>query len=200
MAESPDELRQRISAERRRLSIADVLSRSENIRRNFLSRFESEIVEESLLGLYCPAKPNKENEPDPMPLLKNGALSKSHFAFPRVLNRFHRSMDFAIPINETDWAVGIYGMAEPRHELPAVKVEDIDMLVLPGIIFGEKGERMGRGAGFYDRFLNEARGALRVAFAYDFQVMRGSVPQETWDAPVDWIITDLRVIETRARF
>jgi len=199
MSESSDELRRRLTAERRGLSAEEVLRRSEKIRENFLGHFADKIEDDTLLGLYRPSEPNTENEPDPMPLLRTDAFARSHFAFPRVLNRFHRSMDFAIPIHASDWALGIYGLLEPRHELPGLKAEDIDVLIIPGVAFGVKGERIGRGVGFYDRFLNEARGALRVAFAYDFQVLAKAIPQETWDAPVDWIITDQRVIETHAR-
>lgn len=198
MSESADELRRRISAERRGLSTEETFKRSEKIRENFLTQFAAKIEDDTLLGLYRPGEPNIENEPDPMPLLQKEVLARSHFAFPRVLNRFHRTMDFAIPIHESDWALGIYGLLEPRHELPGLRAEEIDLLIIPGVVFGKKGERIGRGVGFYDRFLNEARGALRVAFAYDFQLLP-DVPQESWDAPVDWIITDQRVIETHAR-
>ncbi len=174
-------------------------SRSKKILDRFLDHFSGHLSDGSTLGLYRPGEPNVENEPDPYSLLQAEKLAKVHFAFPRVLDRFHRVMDFTIPMTSADWTLGVYGLPEPRFDLPAVKADELDILIIPGVVFGEQGERIGRGAGFYDRYLASAPGVLRVAFAYDFQVLRESIPQELWDARMDWIVTDRRVIESRAR-
>ena len=52
---------------------------------------------------------------------------------------------------------------------------------------------MGRGAGYYDRYLSQASQALRVSFAFDAQVM-DRVAQDVWDEKVDWIITESQMI------
>lgn len=199
MQESSAEIRQRIMAKRRMLSPETVTELSEKILANFLGHFSKHLSADSTLALYRPGEPNVENEPDPFPLLKAAPFSEVHFAFPRILDRFHRVMDFTIPMTKSDWGLGVYGLPEPRHELPGVKPDELDLLIVPGVAFGEEGERIGRGAGYYDRYLAAARGALRVAFAYDFQVLRQDVPQEPWDARMDWIVTERRVIESRAR-
>lgn len=199
MQESSADLRRRLSDERRKLSSEEVVQRSGKILKNFLDHFSGKLSDESTLGLYSPGEPNIENEPDPLPLREAKPLAKSHFAFPRVLNRFYREMDFTVPITTDDWALGVYGLPEPRHELPAVNASDLDLIIVPGVVFSEHGERIGRGAGYYDRYLAKAPGVLRVAFAYDFQVIPGVIPQEPWDARMDWIVTDRRVIESRAR-
>ncbi len=199
MAESSAEIRRRVALERRKLSVEEAAIRSGKILVNFVDKFGADLTSETTLGLYCPGEPNLEREADPLPLREIPALAPVHFAFPRVLNRFHRLMDFTVPMTTGDWALGVYGLPEPRHELPAVEAGDLDLLVVPGVVFGMGGERIGRGGGFYDRYLAQARGALRVAFAYDFQVLNEPIPQEPWDARMDWIITEKRVIESHAR-
>lgn len=199
MGESSAEIRQRIVAKRKMLPPEAVAELSGKIIKNFIDHFSGALSADSTFALYRPGEPNVDNEPDPFPILQAAPFSEVHFAFPRVLDRFHRIMDFTIPMTRGDWVLGVYGLPEPRHELPAVKPDELDLVIVPGVVFGEHGERIGRGAGFYDRYLAGARGALRVAFAYDFQVLQEEVPQEPWDARMDWIVTDRRVIQSRAR-
>jgi 5-formyltetrahydrofolate cyclo-ligase len=80
-----------------------------------------------------------------------------------------------------------------------VDTGDLEILVIPGVVFGIGGERIGMGAGFYDRFLVQAKGALRAGFAFDFQVLGEPIPQNPWDARMDVIVTDQRLIEVEAR-
>lgn len=101
-----------------------------------------------------------------------------------------------------DLVPGYYGILEPRKELileRSVNHRDIDIVVLPGSVFDESGGRLGYGGGFYDRFLaNEiSPSATRIALAYDFQV-RKKIAQESHDQPVDYIITEKRVIAGRS--
>jgi len=69
----------------------------------------------------------------------------------------------------------------------------IDLVIVPGLAFGDGGERLGRGAGFYDRFLRHRQlRAVRCGFAYELQVMPG-IPMQMHDAPLDMLVTDASV-------
>lgn len=79
-----------------------------------------------------------------------------------------------------------YGIPEPSGE----RISDesiIDMVVVPGVAFDRSGNRMGRGAGYYDRILKRVPQAKKVALAYDFQMV-GRVPVEPHDIPMDHVI------------
>lgn len=67
------------------------------------------------------------------------------------------------------------------------------VLFVPGCAFDETGGRMGYGGGFYDRFTEQYPALLRVALAYDIQLVP-EVPREAHDNPVDIIVTETRTI------
>jgi 5-formyltetrahydrofolate cyclo-ligase len=88
---------------------------------------------------------------------------------------------------------GYMGIPEPVTD-SQMKVEDIHMLVIPGVAFDLKGNRTGYGGGFYDRLLPRVKGDRTiVALAYEVQVF-DSLPCEPHDIPVDFIITEERII------
>jgi len=73
---------------------------------------------------------------------------------------------------------------------------EIEMVIVPGIVFDASGNRIGTGRGFYDRFLPLCRG-VRVGLAFDLQVMPEEIPHEVTDARLDIIITETRVLRFR---
>lgn len=82
---------------------------------------------------------------------------------------------------------GPYGISEPTG--PAVALEHIDVVIVPGLAFGPAGERLGYGKGYYDRVLPRlSRGALRVGVAFEAQL--GPLPTGPLDHPVDKVITE----------
>ncbi len=79
-----------------------------------------------------------------------------------------------------------FGIQEPKVE-ELVNPKDVDFAIIPGIAFDKKGNRLGRGKGFYDRFLKQTN-AFKVAVGYDFQII-DEVPVSSHDVPVDIVIT-----------
>lgn len=75
-----------------------------------------------------------------------------------------------------------------------VPVDRIDIAIIPGLAFDEKGGRIGTGDGYYDRLIPKLPITTRkVALAYEEQILQ-QVPVESYDKHVDIIITDKRVI------
>jgi 5-formyltetrahydrofolate cyclo-ligase len=91
------------------------------------------------------------------------------------------------------------GVLEPKPECACpVEPAAIDLIVVPGTAFDVHGARLGYGLGFYDRLLSEIPLALRVALAFECQLLP-AVTVEPHDVPVDIILTEERVIRTFAR-
>jgi len=96
---------------------------------------------------------------------------------------------------ETDLIPGPRGVLGPDLErCKSVPIERIDLAVIPGIAFDEKGGRIGSGDGYYDRFIPKLPITTRkVSLVFEEQIVP-QVPVESHDKHVDIIITDKRII------
>ncbi len=90
---------------------------------------------------------------------------------------------------------GAYGVWEPRAALREradrrCRVEEVDLMLVPGVVFDRRGGRIGRGGGHYDQLLREARpDCWLVGLAYECQVVE-EVPMEPHDVYLDLVITE----------
>ncbi len=73
--------------------------------------------------------------------------------------------------------------------------EDIDTIIVPGVVFNKEGYRIGFGGGYYDRYLPGLK-AAKLALAFDEQIVE-YVPVDLHDIPVDVLITDVRRLDAR---
>ncbi len=82
-----------------------------------------------------------------------------------------------------------HGLLEPKpSETVRVNKQDIDLLIVPGLLFDKGGFRIGFGGGYYDRFLTDFPNQ-KLSLAGSFQVVE-NLPSESYDIPVDSIITE----------
>ena len=81
---------------------------------------------------------------------------------------------------------GRFGIMEPPPYEPMHK---IDMLVVPGIAFDKKGNRVGYGKGFYDRLLASKRTKFSIGLAYSFQLVE-NLPYDLYDKRLDAIASE----------
>ena len=87
---------------------------------------------------------------------------------------------------------GTFGVLEPP-EMEEVILEEIDLVVVPGVVFDKKGYRIGYGGGYYDRFLPKLRkDAKKIAVAFEMQMV-DFIPAESHDIKMDAIITEKRL-------
>ncbi len=103
------------------------------------------------------------------------------------------------------WPVAIGGFDEalpdPEHPGlrspppgPAVDPAEIDLVLVPGLAFDAAGGRLGRGGGFYDRFLPTLPSeTVRVGVAFDAQILP-EVPTDELDARMSFVLTDARCL------
>jgi len=83
---------------------------------------------------------------------------------------------------------GPYGVVEPAVKRPA-RLRDLDLIIVPGLAFDKKGNRLGRGKGYYDRFLGSLpKGTPIIGLAYDFQILP-TVPTASHDVSVTHVIS-----------
>lgn len=90
-----------------------------------------------------------------------------------------------------------FGIAEPaRSDRPRLAASDLDVVLVPCVAVDPAGNRLGFGAGFYDRAL-AGTDAVRIGLAFEVQVVDRLEP-EPWDVPLDVIVTEERTLRPDA--
>lgn len=132
-------------------------------------------------------------EPDLLPLLGEALAGGRAVCLPRV-----------------DWEAGVmepaaitsleslvttrHGLREPPPLSNPVALEDLDLILVPGLAFDACGNRLGRGAGFYDRFLAACVPDTTVCgVCFEAQLV-DRIPTDDWDLPVNIVATERRLI------
>lgn len=94
---------------------------------------------------------------------------------------------------------GDYGILCPKKEfMREIPSDELDLVIVPGLVFDERGHRMGYGKGFYDRFLCDTKDRIpTIALAFESQIV-GEVPIDNHDIQMDKVITEARIIKGRA--
>ena len=96
-----------------------------------------------------------------------------------------------------DLVPGAYGIPEPKADTVPVPPEEIDMIILPCISCDRECNRIGHGAGYYDKFLSKTReDCFTMALCYE-EVMLDDIPTEPHDMPVDAVVTEKMVYRWR---
>ena len=85
-----------------------------------------------------------------------------------------------------------FGILEPDEEHP-ISLDGVDLIIVPGIVFDSRGNRIGFGRGFYDRFLKKIPDAFKIGLAFEIQIVE-AIPETLTDIPVDKIVTERKVI------
>jgi len=82
-----------------------------------------------------------------------------------------------------------YGIHEPHEKhIRPVSLEEVDLMVVPGLAFDKSGHRLGHGGGYYDRFLEKTPPDMTtVGLAFDFQVVQ-ELPRYATDVPINRIL------------
>ena len=97
-----------------------------------------------------------------------------------------------LPYEETRLELGSFHIEEPTGE-DVVDVSDIELMVIPAVAFDRKGNRLGRGKGFYDRLLSASK-ATKIGVGYEFQLF-DDIPSEPHDVAMDMVITQKTLIK-----
>jgi len=108
-----------------------------------------------------------------------------------VINRRDRKLvPYFICDCAEDLRFGPYGICEPKYErMRNVPLKNIDLVVVPAVAFDLKGNRIGRGMGYYDRFLHSLpKGSSSVGIAFKFQILDKIPSTETHDFSVGKVI------------
>ncbi len=98
-----------------------------------------------------------------------------------------------------DATLGSFGIEEPVGGDPVTMLRH-DVVLAPLVAFDDHGRRLGQGGGYYDRALGAVAPEFRpvvIGIAHSFQQV-DRVPTESWDIPLDAVVTEDEIVEFRA--
>ena len=170
-----------------------------------LRRQKSALAQQALVALpefqaagsvmiYLPMK----EEVDTSIIAQHAWQTHKHVLAPCVHLPDHTMQVFPIHSMLQGLVPGPYDILEPRDGEPW-PAERIDFIVVPGLGFNRRGGRLGRGAGFYDRFMAQVGWKATAVFcglAFAEQVV-DDIPMFDHDEPVDIVVTDKEVLDFR---
>jgi 5-formyltetrahydrofolate cyclo-ligase len=130
------------------------------------------------LALFAPTK----TEPDLDLLWDSGRLENYQVCYPRCEGD---GLSLHPILTLTELLPGRFGIREP---VPGPNLKQLDLIMVPGLAFTGQGRRLGRGAGFYDRFLSMIpRTTVKIGVCFEFQRF-SEIPHEPHDVKMDAVV------------
>lgn len=182
--EEKKRLRKEILAKRNRLSEETVAEKSRKIKETL---FELPGFKQAKTVMFYVAK-DKEVRTEEM--IRESLKMGKRVAVP-ISKAEERDLVPSLLIDYGELVPGTYGILEPREEgHRPVPLENIELIVVPGVAFDRRGNRIGFGGGFYDRFLKRVSSNVpRLGLAFDMQMVE-ELPFGKMDVPMDGVVTE----------
>ncbi len=132
------------------------------------------------VALFCSLK----DEPDTAATIEAWRKTGRRIVVPRVEGDTMRLFDYD-PATQIE---GAFGIEEPGPDARLCPPEDVDLMVVPGVAFTRRGDRMGRGRGYYDKYLSQPEmRAAKVGVCYAHQIV-DELPVEPHDIRMDEVV------------
>lgn len=180
-----DKLRKKRKKCRDGLDEKERLKKSKEIKKNLVELPEFKSAETVLF--YSSIKSEVETEG----MIKE-ALEIKNVTLPVTNSLFRTLNPFRIK-KYSELEPGTFGVLEPKQEEPVPK-EEIDLVIVPGVVFDLNGHRIGYGEGYYDNFLSKLSDASKVGLSFEVQLVE-EIPAEPHDVKLNKIVTEKRVID-----
>jgi len=182
-------LRKQLLIKRSELSPEFVLENSKKIAENLLNL---DIYQSSNnIMLYIAT----QDEVQTQKIIESAQRDKKRIFIPLIIRRDNALLPSLVIDFEKELIPGILGIYQPRKEFYRIYPPTVlDLIIVPGVAFTIQGHRLGRGGGYYDRFLSQLEPkTLSIALSFEMQILN-KIPIDIQDIPVDYIITEERVI------
>jgi len=192
MSTSKNSLRQEVLAKRDAISQATRQAYTVDLLVNISSLPEWKKANTVLLYLGI------KTEFDPTPLVEAALSMEKTVVLPRILKAENRLEIRQIQSLDQDLVSGVWGLREPDpYSCPEIEPAKLDFVLVPGVAFDLQGNRMGYGAGFYDRLLSDQRLVAPRISAFFSEQLVDQVPHEAHDLPVDIMVMPRQILRAR---
>ncbi|HZA61407.1 MAG TPA: 5-formyltetrahydrofolate cyclo-ligase [Nitrososphaeraceae archaeon] len=187
-SEAKNKIRQAILQKRNTLSEREIQTKSIVIQQRVISlpNFRSAKV----IGAYYP----KGSEVNTLNILSKVLEGQKILALPATLGD---KIFFYKISNMKDLGdqliLNKYGIKEPSPSSTEL-IDDIDVIIVPGIAFDRNGYRLGYGRGYYDRYLQNKKCVFSLGLAFEIQLIDNDLPREHFDQKVNAVVTEEKIM------
>jgi len=133
-----------------------------------------------------------DGEVETFEMMKTAQKLGKIIGLPRIGANEKKIVPTLVASLEMDLEAGPYGIKQSKYD-PSKALEDnnLDMVVVPGVAFDKQNNRLGRGGGYYDRFLGALPSRIpTVGLAFDFQIVDSLPFKEEHDVPVSSVLAN----------
>lgn len=132
-----------------------------------------------------------DGEVETFDMIKSAQQLGKSIRLPRIVEGENRFVPAAVHSLDKDLEDGPYGIKQPKSDPDAASPDNPDLVIVPGVAFDNKNNRLGRGGGYYDRFLGSLPPTVKtVGLAFDFQIVDSLSFQEEHDVSVSCVLTN----------
>ena len=188
-------LRSEFKALRDGLSLSERKDKSHGICNNILALLESDFKGANIFLCFYPFG----SEVNLLDLYQHLLDEGKSLYFPISNIDNHELSFYLVKDLVDDFNNGAYGIMEPKSSLTKLNLDNISdensiVVFTPGLIFDENCNRLGYGAGYYDRFFAKYSKLWKIGIGFDKQITT-TLNVEAHDVPLDYIVTDNRLIK-----
>jgi 5-formyltetrahydrofolate cyclo-ligase len=158
----------------------------ETASREICSRLRQQVIWQSAGAIlfFAPTA----DEPDIWPLVEECLAAGKTVGLPRFAAGRSGYVAGQVRDLARDIQLGKFQIREPAGDCPELALSQFDLILVPGVAFDHKGRRLGRGQGYYDRWLKDAQGARLCGVAFSEQWLE-EIPAEGHDVTMQFVVT-----------
>ena len=181
-----DDVRKDLINLRKNLSKNEVLEKSNKIKNRIFNM--KEYKKSSTILFYV----SYDNEVYTHDMIKDSIKNKKNVVVP-ITDKKNKILILSKLESWDELVNGAYNILEPKIEkIKEISIDNLDLIIVPGIGFDENGNRIGHGKGYYDNLLRKSI-SQTIGLAFEFQIIK-NIPIEKHDIPLDKIVTEKRII------
>ncbi len=188
-------LKDKVSEKREALSNGEVKEKSSKIRENLFSLPELKDAKNVLFYVSF------NNEVNTIGMIKELLINGEKNIIVPFVEKGNPILQLSGLKDFNELEPKTYGILEPKEgKIKKFNINNLDLVIVPGVAFDKSGHRIGYGFGYYDRFLKKlSKDAIKIGLCYDFQLI-DKIPEEKHDVPMDIVVTERKVFKAINKF